>query len=152
MPLFGHIGEFDESDKSAWEEWCDRMEQYFLANKLEDSTVKRAIFLSSVGAATYSTLASLCSPKKPKELSFTELLKLLQEHNAPKPSTDSPRCFRCLSTRHTSRNCPMRNKICFECKKRGHTRAAHQAGSVFVVESEATSAVSQVSGSTMLSV
>ena len=65
MPLFGHIGEFDESDKSAWGEWCDRLEQYFLANKLEDNTVKRAVFLSSVGPATYSTLSSLCSPKKP---------------------------------------------------------------------------------------
>ncbi|MPC36348.1 hypothetical protein E2C01_029804 [Portunus trituberculatus] len=87
MPLFGHIGEFDEFDKSAWEEWCDRLEQYFLTNKVEDDAVKRAVFLSSVRAATYSTLSSLCSPKKPKELPFAELLKLLQGHYAPKPST-----------------------------------------------------------------
>ena len=49
--------------------------------------MKRAMFLSSAEPATYSTLSSLCSLKKPKELPFTELLELLQGHYASKPST-----------------------------------------------------------------
>ena len=53
-------------------------------------------------------------------------------------SSQGSRCFCCLSGRHTSRNCPMRNQICFECRK-----MVHKADSVFAVESEAASPVSQ---------
>ena len=72
MPLFGHVGEFNKSDKSAWLECCEKLEQYFLANKIEDHAVKRAVFLFTVEMGTYSTLCFLCSPKKPKVLSISE--------------------------------------------------------------------------------
>ncbi|XP_045124043.1 uncharacterized protein K02A2.6-like isoform X1 [Portunus trituberculatus] len=271
MPHFGHLGEFSEANRAAWGEYCERLEQYFLANKIEDADVQRAVFLSSVGEATYGTLRSLCSPRKPKDIVLQELLETLQNHYDPKPSSivarfrfnscrksgtesvrdyvarlrmlsgncqygamlnemirdrlvcgvddeaiqsrllaeadltldkavnlavaletaacnthelkqfsaplltteqppavswvgqsETPRprnrvkhysdrpkqfskCFRCLSDRHSNVNCPFKLRRCFECNKVGHTRAAHKAGTVSVVEGSGTTAVAEPS-------
>ncbi|KAK4328659.1 hypothetical protein Pmani_000967 [Petrolisthes manimaculis] len=254
MPLYGTLEQFNEGNGTTWEEYCERMEQYFLANAVTEVAVKRAIFLSSVGASTYSKLRSLCSPSKPKDKSFDALIALLNSYFDPKPSvilarfrfnscymkegekikdfvaklrklsehcnyglmlnellrdrlvcgvinkkiqsrllsevdltldkavelavametaacdteelqqpnvsvetsrvhrvywpqhrntSSAPgtsasrqpvKCFRCLSRRHASKDCPFRNKACFDCQKLGHTRAAHRAGTVNNVE------------------
>ena len=44
------------------------------------------------------------------------------------------RCFRCLSERHGSNECPFKIKRCFECSKVGHTRAAHKDGAILEFE------------------
>lgn len=59
--MFGHIGEFVKSDKPVWGEWCKRLGQYFLASKLEDDAVKRAVFLFSFVVATYNIVFPLQS-------------------------------------------------------------------------------------------
>ncbi|KAK4302111.1 hypothetical protein Pmani_025774 [Petrolisthes manimaculis] len=86
MPLYGTLEQFNEGNGTTWEEYCERMEQYFLANAVTEVAVKRAIFLSSVGASTYSKLRSLCSPSKPKDKSFDALIALLNSYFDPKPS------------------------------------------------------------------
>lgn len=86
MPRFGALEEFDERDRRLWGEYSERLEQYFLANKIEDGATKRAVFLSSVGAAAYSTLRSLCVPQKPSEIPIATLLEKLKLHYDPKPS------------------------------------------------------------------
>ena len=86
MPRFGSLEEFDEQNRHLWGEYSERLEQYFVANQIEEEPTKRAVFLSSVGAAAYSTLRSLCVPKKPHELPIATLLKTLEEHYTPKPS------------------------------------------------------------------
>ena len=48
-------------------------------------------------------------------------------------------CFRCLSERHGSNECPFKTKRCFERSKVGHTRAAHKDGAIFEFEDVSSS-------------
>jgi hypothetical protein len=66
------------------------MGQYFLANDIRGTDApgkarQRAIFLSSVGADTYSLLKTLCAPNKPEEKNLEDLQKLITEHLSPAP-------------------------------------------------------------------
>jgi hypothetical protein len=82
MPI-GKIEAFDAANKE-WGTYCERVEQYFLANEIEDDKQVPAI-LSLMGSKTYGLLRSLCSPAKPSQKTFTEIVKILQEHLSPKP-------------------------------------------------------------------
>ena len=56
---------------------------YFKANDIaEDKRVP--IFLSSIGARTYSLLRDLVAPNSPGELSFAELSEVLSSHFQPR--------------------------------------------------------------------
>ena len=52
MATFGKIEEFSIGDN--WEDYCDRLEQYFTANNITDADKKRAILLPVCGARTYT--------------------------------------------------------------------------------------------------
>jgi hypothetical protein len=82
MPI-GKIEAFDEANEE-WGTYCERVEQYFLANENEEDKQVPAI-LSLMGSKTYGLLRSLCSPAKPSQKTFTEIVKILQEHLSPKP-------------------------------------------------------------------
>ena len=82
MPI-GKIEAFDEANEE-WGTYCERVEQYFLANEIEDDKQVPAI-LSLMGSKTYGLLRSLCSPAKPSQKTFTGIVKILQEHLSPKP-------------------------------------------------------------------
>lgn len=93
MAVYGHISEFSldsEDVKSSWEEYCERLTQYFIANGVggDDEAGKarqRAIFLSSVGAETYSLVKTLCLPDKPETKSLAQLQKVVKDHLSPAP-------------------------------------------------------------------
>ena len=53
---------------------------------MTDDDKKQAIFLTTCSASTYRVVRSLAVPKKPSELTFTEIVKLAAEHYHPKPS------------------------------------------------------------------
>ena len=82
---YGKISEFD-SAKEDWKVYEERMSHFFEANEITGAAKKRAIFLSSVGASTYSLLRSLVAPAKPGEKTFTELITALSNHFQPAPS------------------------------------------------------------------
>ena len=82
MPI-GKIEAFDEANEE-WGTYFERVEQYFLANEIEEDKQVPAI-LSLIGSKTYGLLRSLCSPAKPSQKTFTEILKILEEHLSPKP-------------------------------------------------------------------
>ena len=42
--------------------------------------MKKAIFLSSVGAETYKLLKSLLVPSKPSDKTFQELVRMIKNH------------------------------------------------------------------------
>ena len=65
--------------------YSEKLEEYFIANDIESSD-KKAILLSVVGAETYQLIRSLVAPANPKEKTFDELVKLVQEHHQPIPS------------------------------------------------------------------
>ena len=60
------------------------MELYFGANDIA-AEKKVAIFLSVIGAKTYTVLRSPVAPAQPKDKSFAELKTLLKAHYDPKP-------------------------------------------------------------------
>ena len=43
MATFGRLAEFDEA-KDNWRQYAERMQQFFVANEIEDDGRKRAIF------------------------------------------------------------------------------------------------------------
>ena len=90
MAMFGRLAEFDEA-KDNWRQYAEQMQQFFVANEIEDDARKRAIFLSSVGARTYTLLRSLLHPDKPGEKPFANICATLEVIFHPKPSTTMQR-------------------------------------------------------------
>ena len=67
MATHGSVGEFNP-DREDWISYTERLTQYFVANGISEEGVKRkAILLSSCGAATYQLIRNLVAPKKPTE-------------------------------------------------------------------------------------
>ena len=82
--LFGTIEPFDLKEGD-FVEYTERLDQYFVANKIEDAAQKRAIFITLIGNDAYSLLRSLLSPVKPNTKTYTELVTTLTDHLKPKP-------------------------------------------------------------------
>ncbi len=85
MAMHGTIGQFDSAVED-WTGYTKRLEQYFLANGIEDAAKCRAILLSVCGPSTYKLIRSLVAPDKLADRTFKELVDLLASHYTPKPS------------------------------------------------------------------
>ena len=85
MATHGNIGEFDRGAED-WAAYCERLEQYFLANDVEDADKQRAILLSVCGAGTYQLIRNLAAPDKPSEKTFGAIVTLVRDHHNPPPS------------------------------------------------------------------
>lgn len=85
MPsTIGILHEFGEGEN--WTEFTERLDQYFLANDINDTTKKRAVLLTVCGGKTYGLMKNLLSPEKPTDKSYEDLVKLIKEHQQPEPS------------------------------------------------------------------
>lgn len=95
--LFGRVGEFNVA-RETFSAYVERMEMFFTANNIvtitgEGSAAtnlvvanrKRAIFLTEVGPEVYTTLSNLLAPTKPEDVSFTNIVEVLEKHYNPKP-------------------------------------------------------------------
>lgn len=84
--MAGYIGKIDafESTTDDWTLYCERIEQYFKANDIDDGK-RVSVLLSAIGGKAYALLRSLTAPIKPADLSFDNIVKTLHEHLAPKP-------------------------------------------------------------------
>ncbi|KAJ8914658.1 hypothetical protein NQ315_017355 [Exocentrus adspersus] len=70
---------FDEfSGDQDWQIYAERLEQYFVANKIEDDKLQVATLLSVVGVETYKLPRNLCHPDLPKSKKYAELTALLR--------------------------------------------------------------------------
>ncbi|XP_048105239.1 uncharacterized protein LOC125298505 isoform X2 [Alosa alosa] len=85
MATFGTIGEFVEGDED-WTEYEERLGHFFAANRIAEEARKRSVLQSVCGAKTYKLMRNLATPKKPGEIDYTELVKLVGNHHNPKPS------------------------------------------------------------------
>ncbi|KAJ8909627.1 hypothetical protein NQ315_007335 [Exocentrus adspersus] len=75
---------FDEfSGDQDWQIYAERLEQYFVANKIEDDKLQVATLLSVVGVETYKLLRNLCHPDLPKSKKYAELTALLRKQYLP---------------------------------------------------------------------
>ncbi|CAI5670817.1 unnamed protein product [Oreochromis niloticus] len=81
----GSVAPFD-SELQSWEEYCEILDYFFVANDIKEEEKKRAVLLSCVGAQTYALIRNLLSPVKPGDRSYAELVGLLDNHFHPKPS------------------------------------------------------------------
>ena len=73
-------------EPTEWEDYVERMENYFIAHDIKSDGKKRAVLLSECGAATYKLIRSLVVPHKPSEVDYKELLVKAKGHFAPAPS------------------------------------------------------------------
>ena len=64
----------------------EQLEQYFLANDVEDVAKSRAILLSVCGSKTYALAKDLLQPARPVQTTFKEIVDTLEKHFSPKPS------------------------------------------------------------------
>lgn len=79
----GHINEF-KFDSEDFETWVERLELYMEINKLKEKKV--SVFLTLVGSKAYEILRALCTPKKPRDIVYDELVSKLLDYIKPKPS------------------------------------------------------------------
>ena len=75
----GTLGEFVAS-KEDWKSYTERLLQYFTANDIVDAGKRRAILLSSCGAATYRLIKDVIAPQTPTEVSFNEIVAKMTAH------------------------------------------------------------------------
>ncbi|XP_036002862.1 uncharacterized protein K02A2.6-like [Fundulus heteroclitus] len=85
MSTVGTLSEYVEADGD-WVEYVERLQHFFVANDINDQSKQRSVLLSVCGAKTYKLIRNLASPRKPGELSFQDIVKLVQDHHNPKPS------------------------------------------------------------------
>ena len=102
MPL-GRVEVFDVAEDN-WEEYAERLVQFFIANDIQDEVKKRAILLSNVGPRTYGIVRSLLAPSRPDEVSYDTIITTLGEHFHPRPSVTVARYrfFTCSRTPNES--------------------------------------------------
>lgn len=83
---------FDESEEQ-FDAYLERLEQYFEANDLKDTDEKtKAVFLTIVGKRTHSLWMDLCTPDKPSQKTYKELIDLLKTHYVPRMNFIAERC------------------------------------------------------------
>ena len=73
----GTIGPYQESED--FETYVDRVELFFDANSIADDK-KVSTFLSIVGPQVYGLVHNIVSPKKPKDCTYKDVIKGLQNH------------------------------------------------------------------------
>nr|XP_033495922.1 uncharacterized protein K02A2.6-like [Epinephelus lanceolatus] len=81
----GSVSPFD-SKSQTWEEYCEILDHFFVANDIDNDEKTRAVLLSGVGAPTYALMRNLLSPDKLGDKSYSDLVRLLTNHFHPKPS------------------------------------------------------------------
>ena len=79
----GHVAEFNHAT-SEFYIFKNKLKNFFSINRVtNDEELKRAFFLNALTENTYKLLESLCIPSKPENKSFSDLIKLLEDHLTP---------------------------------------------------------------------
>ena len=83
--VFGNMEAFDPERGGDWPMYTERMEQYFVANGIDNDAKKKAVFLTVIGGKAYGLLRNLLSPTKPADADYATLIKTMKDHLSPKP-------------------------------------------------------------------
>ena len=83
MATIGSIEAFDAST-SDWPEYSARLEQFIVANGIEEER-KVATLLTVIGGPTYKLLRNLLAPEDPASKTYDVLTETLKNHLSPKP-------------------------------------------------------------------
>ena len=76
-----------DNDKRTLESWLEQLEAQMDLIDLADAGKKTKALCAAVSQEAYETLKNLTTPKKPTEVEYTELRKLLVDYVKPKPVT-----------------------------------------------------------------
>ena len=80
----GHIKLFEiESDD--WELYAEQLDQFMLANGIDDNKKKVMVFVTVIGQKAYALLRNLVAPTKPHEKKYEDLVEAIKNHLKPKP-------------------------------------------------------------------
>ena len=82
MATYGRIGEYNARSEK-WENYLDRLEEYFIANDIQNGQRKRAILSSTVGPETFKLICDLLAPTKPKDSTYDDIVSKLKKHFSP---------------------------------------------------------------------
>nr|XP_023024008.1 uncharacterized protein LOC111512140 [Leptinotarsa decemlineata] len=86
----GHLREFDPS-VADWSIFKRRIENYFVANNINDDKRKGAILLNVLSEDAYKLIHNSCMPAEPDTKKYSELIPLLEEHFKPSLSVFAAR-------------------------------------------------------------
>ena len=83
--MAGAVGIFAEFNPSVddWNIHTKRLEQYFIANKVVDDNIKRAMILNSLAQGAYKLLMNLTFPTAPENVAYKDIVKHLTSFYAP---------------------------------------------------------------------
>ena len=76
------IGVFS-GEPTEWEDYVERLENYFVAHDIKTEAKKTAVLLSKCGMATYKLIKSLLAPQKPSDVEYKVLLRKAKQHFSP---------------------------------------------------------------------
>ena len=84
--MAGVIGKVEgfQLGEDDWEQYAERLEQYFEANGIEDGK-RVSVLITVMGAKAYALLSDLVAPEKPATKSYAQLVGVLKAHLKPKP-------------------------------------------------------------------
>ncbi len=85
MATHGTVPQFDPSE-DGWTTYIERLNQYFIANEVDNAGKKRAILLSNCGPHTFKLIRSLVETGTLETTPFTDIVKLVRKYYEPKPS------------------------------------------------------------------
>jgi len=85
QPMIGQMNAFDLDGGGNWSRYVERLEQYFVANGIEDDPKQVAVLLCVMGEKPYELLHNLLAPTKPATKKFKELVEAMGAHLQPKP-------------------------------------------------------------------
>ena len=74
---YGRIREYNARSEK-WENYLDRLEEYFIANDIQNEQRKRAILNSTVGPETFKLICDLLAPTKPKDSTYDDIVSKLK--------------------------------------------------------------------------
>ena len=84
MAVHGTLSVYD-STAEPWTIYVERLNQYFIANDVEDSSKKRAILLAVCGSKTFQLIRSL-TEEDPTSKPYDDVVQLVTDYYDPKPS------------------------------------------------------------------
>lgn len=83
MATHGIVGEFNSTQED-WVSFTKCLVQDFVANSIsEEGNKRRAILLSSCGAATYQLIRNLVAPDKPTDKNYAEIVAIVKIITSP---------------------------------------------------------------------
>ena len=86
----GQIEPF-EIGSNDWELYAEPLEQFLLANGIDEEKRKVAVLVMVIGQKTYAQLRNLLAPTKPHEKKYAEFFEEMKNHLNPKPLTIAER-------------------------------------------------------------